>query len=240
LGRFTCAILLFTVAVGSATPAVADLYECKRGEKIWYTNHRLSQDNNCRLIVKDFATPQTAPTTAGKAAGDLPAAPKRKARKWKPPRKVTFKDNSKAQADKLTDIHQIVGQASARYDIPEAFIHAVITVESSYKVRALSYKGAMGLMQLMPGTAADMGVTDPYNPFQNVMGATRFLRLLANRFDGDIPKVLAAFHAGGGAVARADGIPFQGSDGYVRKVLNNYYRLKRELQTAASSPLQSP
>jgi soluble lytic murein transglycosylase-like protein len=85
----------------------------------------------------------------------------------------------------------------------------------------------MGLMQLMPGTAADMGVSDPWDPYQNIMGGTRFLRILANRFNGDMPKVLAAYHAGGSSVSKADGIPYQGSEGYVRKVLNHYYNLKK-------------
>jgi len=114
----------------------------------------------------------------------------------------------------------------------EAFIRAIIQVESSFKVKALSYKGAMGLMQLMPGTADDMGVSDPWDPYQNIMGGTRFLRVLANRFNGDLPKVISAYHAGGGAVSQRGGIPFEGTDSYVRRVLDHYYRFKAELEGA--------
>lgn len=207
---------------------MADLWECQRDGKTVVTNFRLSGDARCKRIVKGFGGP--APKEVAGQAGAKAATngKRRKRRSWKPPRKVTFDATGTKGEEKLKDIDRIVELASRKYDLPQAFIHAIIMVESSYKVRALSYKGAMGLMQLMPGTAGDMGVTDPYDPYQNVMGATKFLRILANRFDGDIPKVLAAFHAGGGAVSRANGIPWEGSDGYVRKVLGNYYRRKPE------------
>ena len=125
------------------------------------------------------------------------------------------------------DLDAVIKEAARTYNIPEPFIRAVIEVESAYKIKALSYKGAMGLMQLMPGTAKDMGVTNPWNPYQNIMGGTRLLRILANKFDGDIPKVISAYHAGGGSVSQKGGIPYEGTDGYVRKVLSHYYRLKQ-------------
>jgi len=165
---------------------------------------------------------------AQKKATAKAAKKKRHSKKWKPPaKKVDFSKSNSVTDEKLKDMDETISKAAATYKIPEAFIRAVVTVESSYKVKALSYKGAMGLMQLMPGTAADMGVTDPYDPYQNIMGGTRFLRILANRFNGDMPKVLAAYHAGGRAVATSNGIPYRGSAGYVRKVLDNYYRLKK-------------
>ena len=133
-----------------------------------------------------------------------------------------------------TELDEIIRTAATTHDLPEAFIRAVITVESSYKVRALSHVGAMGLMQLMPGTARDLGVTDPYDPYQNVMGGSKFLRILADRFDGDMIKVISAYHAGGGVTSRKDGTPWVGTDGYVRKVLKNYYRIKAEV--AATTP----
>ncbi|MBM4355018.1 MAG: lytic transglycosylase domain-containing protein, partial [Deltaproteobacteria bacterium] len=153
---------------------------------------------------------------------------------WKPPRNATLPIPQGGAA--TPEVDSTIREAAQRYDIPEPFIRAVIEVESNYKPRALSYKGAMGLMQLMPGTAADMGVTSPYDPYQNIMGGTRFLRILANRFNGDIPKVLAAYHAGGSSVATAEGIPYQGTDGYVRKVLDHYYRLKGEAAAGSGQP----
>ena len=171
------------------------------------------------------------------------AASKKKTRpRWTPPKtsKVTTPTVGPVPvapapaAAPPTEIDEIIATAAETYDLPEAFVRAVITVESSYKTRALSYKGAMGLMQLMPGTARDLGVTDPYDPYQNVMGGTRFLRLLADRFDGDMIKVVSAYHAGGGVTSRKDGTPWVGTDGYVRKVLKNYYRIKAELADLSS------
>lgn len=211
----------------SPAQARADFFACERDGKTWVTNYKDPSAKHCKRIMSGFGAP--APKEgAGANSGNTNTAKPRKKRSWKPPRKVTFDSTGTKGEEKLKDIGRIVELASRKYDLPQAFIHAIIMVESSYKVRALSYKGAMGLMQLMPGTAGDMGVTDPYDPYQNIMGASKFLRILANRFDGDIPKVLAAFHAGGGAVSRANGIPWEGSDGYVRKVLDNYYRRKPE------------
>ena len=81
-------------------------------------------------------------------------------------------------------------------------------------------------MQLMPGTARAMGVNDSFDPQQNIMGGTRLLRVLANKYDGDMVKVLSAYHAGAGNVAKKGGIPFGATEGYVRAVLDHYYRYK--------------
>ena len=209
----------------------SDIFFCVKDGREWMvTRNRLPpRPRKCKLVLK-------GDTSAGKAAANGAAKsgkPKAKSKKrWKPPHTVYWKKSDITAGGKLKDIDVIIKKASETYNIPEAFIRGVIEIESSYKVKALSYKGAMGLMQLMPGTAGDMGVTNAYDPFQNVMGGTKFLRILANRFNGDIPKVLAAYHAGGRSVSDAGGIPFQGSDGYVRKVLKHYYRIRDEQQAA--------
>jgi soluble lytic murein transglycosylase-like protein len=220
--------LSLTLLVPAA--AQADFFKCQKDGKTWVTNYRDPYATKCHKIMTGFGNPtdQAKVAEAARTSGGASTGTKPRKRTWKPPRKVTFQEAGAKGEAKLKNIHRIVALASAKYNLPEAFIHAIITVESSYKVRALSYKGAMGLMQLMPGTAADMGVTDAYDPYQNIMGATKFLRILANRFEGDLPKTIAAFHSGGGAVSQAGGIAYQGSDGYVRKVLDNYYRLKPE------------
>ncbi len=132
-------------------------------------------------------------------------------------------------------------QASALYHIPIPLIQAVITVESGYTPRAVSRAGAKGMMQLMPSVARGMGVTDPFDPRQNIFGGTRLLRILANRFDGDLVICLAAYHAGSGAVRKYGGIPpYQSTQQYVRAVLSHYYRLKRRVArtTTATTPDQ--
>ncbi|MEZ4462279.1 MAG: lytic transglycosylase domain-containing protein [bacterium] len=117
----------------------------------------------------------------------------------------------------------IIREASAAYDVPFGFIKAVIRVESNFNPNAVSPVGAMGLMQLMPRTAASVNVTDPFDPRQNIFGGTRFLRILIDRYDGDINLILAAYNAGDAAVARYDGIPYPQTRGYVAHV----YRLYR-------------
>lgn len=119
-----------------------------------------------------------------------------------------------------------VEEAATLYELPPAFVAAVIRVESNFRYRATSEKGAMGLMQLMPSVAREMGVQNPWDPRANVLGGARLLRVLADRFEGDMVKVLAGYHAGAGAVRAAEGIPFEATESYVRSVLDRYYEYR--------------
>jgi len=121
-----------------------------------------------------------------------------------------------------------IQEAARLYQIPEALVRAVILIESNYDPRVVSNKGAEGLMQLMPETAARMMITNSFDPRQNILGGTRYLRFLANLFNGDIVLTIAAYNAGEGAVARYGGIPpYESTQGYVHHVLLNYYRFRR-------------
>ncbi len=120
------------------------------------------------------------------------------------------------------DVH--IREAAALYVLPEEFLRAVMEVESNFYAGAVSSKGAIGLMQLMPETASQMGVLDPFDPRQNVLGGARFLRVLANRFGGDLVLTIAAYNAGSGAVERYGGIPpYTETRMYVQRVLTRYY-----------------
>ena len=121
-------------------------------------------------------------------------------------------------------------EASKAFSIPEAFIRAVIRVESDYDPRVVSVAGAEGLMQLMPETAKRMNVEDSFNPHQNIMGGTRYLRYLANMFSGDMVLTIAGYHAGEGAVMKYRGVPpYTSTQGYIRKVLKYYNHYKSKL-----------
>ena len=126
------------------------------------------------------------------------------------------------------DFDPHVKGAAEKYRLPEALIHAVIAVESNGNPRALSDKGAMGLMQLMPGTARDLFVADVWDPAQNIEGGARYLRLLANQYSGDVVKMLAAYNAGPDAVRRAgEAVPdIPETREYVRKVVALYRAFK--------------
>jgi soluble lytic murein transglycosylase-like protein len=121
-----------------------------------------------------------------------------------------------------------IRSAATRYKLPEALIIAVMAVESNFDPRALSDKGAMGLMQLMPATARDLYVADAWDPAQNIEGGSRYLRLLANQYSGDMVRTLAAYNAGPDAVRRAgDAVPnIPETQEYVRKVVALYQAYK--------------
>ncbi len=121
-----------------------------------------------------------------------------------------------------------IAEASKLYGIPFAFIKAVIKIESNFNPKAVSRVGAMGLMQLMPGTASHMNVSDPFDPHQNILGGTKYLRRLSDRYDGDINLILSGYNAGPGNVAKAGGIPFADTQKYVRNVYDWYVRYRNE------------
>ncbi len=119
-------------------------------------------------------------------------------------------------------LRDIVVRASNAQGIPLALLRAVIEVESGANPDVVSPAGAQGLMQLMPVTAGYLDVEDPFDPEQNVMAGARLLRMLSDRFHGDIGKTVAAYYAGANAVRRAGGIPTRSAESYVVKVMSRY------------------
>lgn len=122
------------------------------------------------------------------------------------------------------DFDKLIARAAARHGLPPGLVKAVVRAESNFQPHALSNKGAQGLMQLMPGTASDLGVQDPFRAEDNVYGGTRYLREMYERF-GDWKYALAAYNAGPGAVDRFKGIPpYAETQQYVERVLHYYRR----------------
>ncbi len=121
-------------------------------------------------------------------------------------------------------IDELIRHHGERYSIDPYFIYCVMNQESGFRSTAVSGKGAQGLMQLMPGTATRYGVTNPYDPAQNIMAGTRYLKDLLNRFDGKIDLVLAAYNAGEGAVMKYGNRvpPYQETKNYVRSISARY------------------
>jgi len=123
-----------------------------------------------------------------------------------------------------TDIDNAIEQAAARHNVDANLVRSVIKVESNFNPNAVSRKGAMGLMQLMPQTARSLNVTNPFDPQQNVDAGVRHIKKLLESYGGDVRLTLAAYNAGAGAVARSAGIPrFSETQNYVRRITNLYY-----------------
>jgi hypothetical protein len=121
------------------------------------------------------------------------------------------------------DVDRLVQQAATHSKVDPKLVHAIIQTESEYNPNAVSNKGAMGLMQLIPATAERFGVENPFDPKQNIEGGVSYLRHLLDLFGGDVTLSLAAYNAGENSVLRSGGVPaFNETRNYVRKVSNLY------------------
>ena len=131
----------------------------------------------------------------------------------------------------------MVKEASGKHSIDPDFINSVIHAESGFNTRAVSPKGAQGLMQLMPGTASNMGVDNAFDATANVDGGTRYLRSLLEKYNYDVPKALAAYNAGPHRVDQYHGVPpYLETRAYVARIIREYNKKKLAEQKAAAAP----
>ncbi len=127
------------------------------------------------------------------------------------------KKYSKAQ------ILNIISHISKKYDIDEKLVKAVVKQESGFRHDAVSHCGAMGLMQLMPATAKGLGVTDPFDPVQNIEGGVKYLKGKLKKYNGNLILALASYNAGSGNVDKYNGVPpFKETQNYVKSILAQY------------------
>ncbi len=135
-----------------------------------------------------------------------------------------------------TNLNGMVNEAGGRHDIDPDLLMSVIRAESDFKVHAVSPKGAQGLMQLMPQTANQLGVANPFDPGSNVEGGTRYLRELLEKYNFDLAKALAAYNAGPMRVQQYGGVPpYYETRAYVARIIRDYNRKKlAEMQPARS------
>lgn len=196
-------IMLF-LFVFSLAPAYADIYKyLDENGVICYTDVPLNKKAN--RIHKDKAKEQDAsgPATAKYA-------------------KAVYRTGSNSDRY-ASDYHSIVHEKASAYNVDPSLIKAVIKTESNWNSRARSNKGAMGLMQLMPGTANDLNVHNPYDPEQNIEGGTKYLKYLLGHFNGDLTLALAAYNAGPKTVEKFGYVPpISETRQYVKKVLSLY------------------
>jgi soluble lytic murein transglycosylase-like protein len=149
-----------------------------------------------------------------------------------------------ASATQNVDVNAVVRGAGAKHGLDPDFISSVVHAESDFNVKAVSPKGAQGLMQLMPKTAADLGVKDSFDPEANVDAGTKYLRALLDQYNGDVPKALAAYNAGANRVAQYNGVPpYRETHAYVRRIIAEYNRKKaaekKTTQSASKKPVST-
>lgn len=138
-------------------------------------------------------------------------------------------------------LNQVVDSASATYHLDPDLVNSVIHAESGFNAHAVSPKGARGLMQLMPGTATQLGVNDAFDPQANVTGGSRYLRELLERYNFDLVKALAAYNAGPRRVEQYQGVPpFRETRAYVARIVHEYNTKKIAQEKAAAKLQKSP
>ena len=212
------------------------------GEKSLITSPTRSQLKRSRIIWCDERTQNSTGFTSAKSKKTASQTSSTRSSKT-PKRRRGDTHTLPKRADRF---RTFVKGAAKKYKLPEALLWAFMKVESSFIPTAVSRKGALGLMQLMPFTAQDMGVKDAFDPQQNIYGAAKLISMLMTRFKGELPLVISAYHAGGGAVTRREGIPYTETSQYMTSVLNAYYRymkqppyLKSSVKPAPSNPTPS-
>ena len=145
--------------------------------------------------------------------------------------KLYIRSYRKRPTQYIKEYGSIIKQAARKFKVDPSLIMAVIKAESAFEHKAVSHKGAQGLMQLMPNTANDMEVENPFNPEENIFGGTRYLSLLLERFNDNKILALAAYNAGPEKVMSYQGVPpFPETKSFIRRVLNYYRQYKNEVK----------
>ncbi len=145
--------------------------------------------------------------------------------------RLYIKTPKQGLASYIKKYEDIIAQASRRFGVEKSLIKAVIKAESDFDHRAVSRKGAQGLMQLMPETARVLAVSNPFDPYENILGGTRYLSLLLKKFGNDKRKALAAYNAGPERVEQNGGVPpIAETRAFVERVLEYYRQYHRSLK----------
>jgi soluble lytic murein transglycosylase-like protein len=224
LARFAVPLACASLAIVPLFPGVAsaDIFQYTDADGVVHFTSSRPSDARAKLYLRgvDAARPAVTKPSGGVAPGSFTA----------------FAPQDKDVA-RFTRYDEWIREAATLYQIPEQLVRAVIKVESDYDPRAVSSAGARGLMQLMPDTADRLQVRDINDPRENIFGGVRYLRILANSFNGDLALTVAGYNAGEDAVMRYGGIPpYTQTRDYVVKV-TGYYRRYRTIPDVVDASL---
>jgi soluble lytic murein transglycosylase-like protein len=208
------------LAVGAAR---ADIYQYTDKEGVVHFTTARPSAAGARMVARGDGKKNAAGASAGAMPGPAQVAPQDR----DPMRFVRY--------------DEWIRQAASLYQIPVELVRAIIKVESDYDPRAVSSAGARGLMQLMPATAERLQVKDMHDPRENIFGGVRYLRVLANTFNGDLVLTVAGYNAGEEAVMRHGGVPpYEQTRDYVAKVMRFYRRYQTMPDVALASVATAP
>jgi soluble lytic murein transglycosylase-like protein len=213
----------FIVAFAAALPCFAgEVAILKNGFSIAHERREIVGDLTRLYISSDGASFVDVPTADIEHFEEAPELP--------PSPASPFTKNAKAPAGAYlpsADLNAVINEASGRYRLDPDLVNSVIKAESGFNTHAVSPKGAQGLMQLMPGTASQLGVPNAFDPQSNVEGGTRYLRELLERYNFDVVKALAAYNAGPQRVERFGGVPpYRETRAYVARIVKDFNKKK--------------
>jgi len=230
------AVIAF-VAITTIPCCASDVAVLKNGFSIRYERREVVGDVTRLYVNADGSSYVDVPTAEiehFEAAPELPASDV-------PPFAKNAKDGAPAATPTFPlrpqpSLADVVNEASGRYRLDPDLVTSVIKAESGFNVRAVSPKGAQGLMQLMPGTASQLGVPNVFDPQANVEGGTKYLRELLERYNFDLVKALAAYNAGPQRVEQFGGVPpYYETRAYVARVVRDFNKKKVAQKTGAAS-----
>jgi len=224
---------IFTLLGASVLPCLAgEVAILKNGFSIKHERREVVGDVTRLYVSADGASFVDVPTSEIEHFEAAPPEPS----VFRHPASTTTSRISGFPARPQTDLNQVVNEASGRYRLDPDLVSSVIKAESDFKVHAVSPKGAQGLMQLMPGTASQLGVSNAFDPEANIDGGTKYLRELLEKYNFDVVKALAAYNAGPQRVERFGGVPpYYETRAYVARIVRDFNRKKIAQEKAAAS-----
>ncbi len=239
LGSSRVQLAIIAVLAVAALPCFAgEVAVLKNGFSIRHERREIVGDVTRLYVTSDGASFVDVPTGEiehFEAAPEVAASGSRLPASAQSPLLAKYARNGAPSAGPL-DLNEVVNSASGRYRLDPDLVNSVIKAESGFNARAVSPKGAQGLMQLMPGTASQLGVPDAFDPQANVEGGTKYLRELLERYNFDLVKALAAYNAGPQRVEQFGGVPpYYETRVYVARIVRDFNKKKAAQEKAAKA-----